>query len=87
MAFENHLMISDRAIFIMAGHMTIFGQLISVYTRWLQLCCISELSWKNSWFRNGCNEQIYQKIDHVYDMMDGMAKVVVDSVLASEAHD
>jgi hypothetical protein len=53
----------------------------------LQLCCISELSWKNSWFRNGCNEQIYQKIDHVYDMMDGMAKVVVDSVLASEAHD
>ncbi len=31
--------------------------------------------------------KIYHKIDGMYDLMDGMAKVVVDSGFASEARD
>jgi len=31
--------------------------------------------------------KIYCKIDHIYDMMDRMAKVVVDSDFASGARD
>ena len=31
--------------------------------------------------------KIYHKIDDMYDLMDGMAKVVVDSAFASEARD
>jgi len=31
--------------------------------------------------------KIYHKIDDIYDLMDGMAKVVVDSAFASEARD
>ena len=31
--------------------------------------------------------KIYRKIDDMYDLMDGMAKVVVDSAFASETRD